>query len=765
MDLLDVPAWDSQTPDPEYPTLQLPPRKPHGSAGTAVDMPTAQTATKSRRARTPAKHSDASGPDYAAAGSIIEPDAAMQQSLHPKVTCTVIAPVDSMASHPPAANREPKQQQPDSESLKQGKRKHMLVANAPSGPQTAQAASASHTASVQSRPGRQKQVKHPKLLDIPQAFSGPEPLHLTSEPQNRPMQSRPSGLVQQHQQQQPLSKQRRAKQKQLDPANAPLRPQNRPSDPALNTGSMQDSHAADEMHAHMAAGSPVQQRQPLKRQKVRVQQKPPVAEGLPRSVTSSPVPSSSSLGQAHAPVLGTMIQASRKQAKPQAGHAQPGTVSPPLHDGLHEMPFTARDSARPDLSQQGKASASSRKLARLGMLETRIMASPASVTGHAQAAAHLAAGMLSMQAPRTKHSTRDQEVIIPKQPQQSAPEGTSHDDHSSPEPSRPKRGKTSSKESGPKPDAVAGLQQDDAHPLKSGKQHDKKILNRQKVEKSQPHMNPAAQAKHSSSRQTAMKNAEDNDAAHSALHQGAQRTKGKKKQGSGLLDQMRAKLSGSHFRWLNEHLYTTTGDAALDFMTSNPSHFDEYHKGFRQQTAQWPARPLDAIITRLQQLPASFKVADFGCGDAELAATVAQPVFSFDLVANAPGVIACNMAHVPLDNGSMDVAVFCLALMGTDYPSFLREAHRVLRPGGTLWIAEVSSRFQQHLAQGSETSKHSSPARLFVRALESSGFRLRSTDDSNKMFVAWELLKVERPVPFAKPDAWPALKACSYKKR
>ncbi|KAK9867631.1 hypothetical protein WJX84_011705 [Apatococcus fuscideae] len=304
----------------------------------------------------------------------------------------------------------------------------------------------------------------------------------------------------------------------------------------------------------------------------------------------------------------------------------------------------------------------------------------------------------------------------------------------SPEPSRPKRGKTSSKESGPKPDAVAGLQQDDAHPLKSGKQHDKKILNRQKVEKSQPHMNPAAQAKHSSSRQTAMKNAEDNDAAHSALHQGAQRTKGKKKQGSGLLDQMRAKLSGSHFRWLNEHLYTTTGDAALDFMTSNPSHFDEYHKGFRQQTAQWPARPLDAIITRLQQLPASFKVADFGCGDAELAATVAQPVFSFDLVANAPGVIACNMAHVPLDNGSMDVAVFCLALMGTDYPSFLREAHRVLRPGGTLWIAEVSS-------------------------------RLRSTDDSNKMFVAWELLKVERPVPFAKPDAWPALKACSYKKR
>lgn len=37
----------------------------------------------------------------------------------------------------------------------------------------------------------------------------------------------------------------------------------------------------------------------------------------------------------------------------------------------------------------------------------------------------------------------------------------------------------------------------------------------------------------------------------------------------------------------------------------------------------------------------------------------------------------------------MDIAVFCLALMGTDYPSFLQEAARVLKPHGTIWIAEV----------------------------------------------------------------------------
>lgn len=45
---------------------------------------------------------------------------------------------------------------------------------------------------------------------------------------------------------------------------------------------------------------------------------------------------------------------------------------------------------------------------------------------------------------------------------------------------------------------------------------------------------------------------------------------------------------------------------------------------------------------------------------------------SFDLVSGVPGVVACNMAAVPLKDDSVDVAVFCLALMGTDYGAFLQ---------------------------------------------------------------------------------------------
>jgi ubiquinone/menaquinone biosynthesis C-methylase UbiE len=79
----------------------------------------------------------------------------------------------------------------------------------------------------------------------------------------------------------------------------------------------------------------------------------------------------------------------------------------------------------------------------------------------------------------------------------------------------------------------------------------------------------------------------------------------------------------------------------------------------------------------LKTQPKSLVVADFGCGDAELARRVKQKVHSFDLESDAPGVIACNMSDVPLPDDSVHAAVFSLSLMGTDYGKFLEEAHRV----------------------------------------------------------------------------------------
>lgn len=163
----------------------------------------------------------------------------------------------------------------------------------------------------------------------------------------------------------------------------------------------------------------------------------------------------------------------------------------------------------------------------------------------------------------------------------------------------------------------------------------------------------------------------------------------------------------------------------------------------------------------LQAKPAGLVVADFGCGDAQIAADARQNVHSFDLVATVPGadpappsppqnplgglpqpvfllcmhtflcsevpdliwqwprcyravlppsllaslahtpsthihtfltagcgatagVTACNMAHTPLADGSVDAAVFCLALMGTDYGAFLQVLAHYQTPSVTI---------------------------------------------------------------------------------
>jgi len=107
------------------------------------------------------------------------------------------------------------------------------------------------------------------------------------------------------------------------------------------------------------------------------------------------------------------------------------------------------------------------------------------------------------------------------------------------------------------------------------------------------------------------------------------------------------------------------------------------------------------------------------------------------------------VASVPLPDGALDVAVFCLALMGSNYADFLREAHRTLKPGGLLKIAEVRSRFR-------------SEAR-FEQTLRALGFDVRSRAGGNSHFLALDCAKSGR-APERDVQAEP-LMPCLYKRR
>lgn len=209
-------------------------------------------------------------------------------------------------------------------------------------------------------------------------------------------------------------------------------------------------------------------------------------------------------------------------------------------------------------------------------------------------------------------------------------------------------------------------------------------------------------------------------------------------------------LESAEFRWINEKLYTSTSEQAQALFKETPEAFKTYHNGFRTQVQKWPLNPIDLIAEKILQKPPS-TIADLGCGDAQLALKLkAHKTLSFDLVSLNERVTVCDISNLPLKKKSVDIVVFCLSLMGTNFTSFLNEAHRILKPKGTLYIAEVESRFV-------DVSE-------FVKILEQLGFKLIEKNTGLKMFFFFEFQKMKKNAKDFHPSI-EILKPCHYKKR
>ncbi|BGP32460.1 25S rRNA (adenine645-N1)-methyltransferase [Rhodotorula toruloides] len=263
--------------------------------------------------------------------------------------------------------------------------------------------------------------------------------------------------------------------------------------------------------------------------------------------------------------------------------------------------------------------------------------------------------------------------------------------------------------------------------------------------------------------------------------------------GGSVQDKLRAQLAGGKFRMLNETLYTTSGDEAHKLMKEDGA-FDDYHIGFRSQAATWPVHPLALIAqSLLQTLAPNSLIADFGCGDAALARSLCPSpsssapstklppipslrlpsklisqkslkVVSFDLLSQSSFVVEAECSSVPLPGGTaggevVDAVVCCLSLMGTDWVRMVREARRVLKDGGLLKIAEVTSRF---------TSVDD-----FVKLVSALGFSLKHKDESNTHFLLLDFDKNAGPDAREDPHkvdehtrkASTLLNPCIYKRR
>lgn len=218
-------------------------------------------------------------------------------------------------------------------------------------------------------------------------------------------------------------------------------------------------------------------------------------------------------------------------------------------------------------------------------------------------------------------------------------------------------------------------------------------------------------------------------------------------------DVSKERLAGARFRYLNEQLYTQPAGQSFKQFTKDEELFHTYHTGYQQQAKQWPLDPLNIIIASCLKMPENHVIADMGCGEARLARSVPNKVHSFDLVSTSPGVTACEMSNTPLEAGSVDVVVFCLALMGTNVRDFVFEAGRILKMGGTLKIAELESRFQSTYSLDN-----------FISDVCKFGFK-NSWKDVKKGYFYFVDFKKVTEVKKKKKLPEINLKPCLYKKR
>lgn len=163
-------------------------------------------------------------------------------------------------------------------------------------------------------------------------------------------------------------------------------------------------------------------------------------------------------------------------------------------------------------------------------------------------------------------------------------------------------------------------------------------------------------------------------------------------------------------------------------ITLSPGEWFEYHKARHESMKTWNEIPYEYIASKIKNK--NRIVADFGCGENMMRTFIPDnEVYSLDHIAIDDTVIACDMAHTPLADQSVDIAVFSLSLWGSNYEDYFKEAYRVLNYDGLLYIAEPTKSYD-------ETKR-----KELVSKLKNHGFTMVGDIESRGKFFYLTLIK------------------------
>lgn len=234
-------------------------------------------------------------------------------------------------------------------------------------------------------------------------------------------------------------------------------------------------------------------------------------------------------------------------------------------------------------------------------------------------------------------------------------------------------------------------------------------------------------------------------------------TVSKNKRGVGLVDRCKQQMSTSLLRLFDEKLYTHEAEE----QPLDKNKFLAYHEAYATVSEKWPTKPIDHIVKFIKRHFLAkkpihkYKFVDVGCGSEPLLKKKLPPkanVLSFDIVSTHKDVTEANMQHLPIEDNSIDVAVYSLSLMAKNLGHIILEAKRIIKTSGSLLIVEVTSRFE-----GREKG--------FVDRLEKIGLKKKSMNplEPNGYFTFFHFMKEDSRIDYPRLNI--QLKPCVYKAR
>ena len=145
-----------------------------------------------------------------------------------------------------------------------------------------------------------------------------------------------------------------------------------------------------------------------------------------------------------------------------------------------------------------------------------------------------------------------------------------------------------------------------------------------------------------------------------------------------------------------------TSENLNKLFSNEPELWHKYHEIAENNEAGFIEHdeiPYKRIIRYLENLKINRKkyIADLGCGKARVAEYFKDnklfKFYNYDHISCNNNIKNCDIKNLPLEDHSINYAILCLSMWGSNCKEYIAEAYRILEDNGILLIIEPTKRW------------------------------------------------------------------------